>query len=338
MKKIILTAASLVVVAGFAVAQAEVTYGDVAVVNTPDSTVVVAEEVTGYTSSGAKKAKSAADAKKAVAKEQLSSQKAYQEKMGAKATQKANEAALKKGEPKLKTNTVTTTTDVYDISTKNKKGTTDYGIVEQTVTDGAGNTTRMGGVVYEKYTPSKVARANEKGREISVAGGFVSSFNKDDRHDRYSTNGFGFNVNMLWDVTSHLGMGLDYMMLHPNSRSQDDDGEYRRYHHMQAHNIALAGKFTLNPWDSVQFYLPMGWGMMNARMKTSADTLSSSEDKWGTAFYAGLGVQYDITDTLFAGLEYRYTYAFISDKHLSDFARDKNLQFHSAFLRLGMRF
>ena len=58
----------------------------------------------------------------------------------------------------------------------------------------------------------------------------------------------------------------------------------------------------------------------------------------GASLYAGLGVQYDITSTLFAGLEYRYAYAFISDKHLSDFNKDKNLQFHNVFFRMGMRF
>ncbi|WP_428072313.1 hypothetical protein, partial [Candidatus Avelusimicrobium alvi] len=37
---------------------------------------------------------------------------AYQQKAGAAATKKANQASLKKGEPGLKTTKVTTTTDV----------------------------------------------------------------------------------------------------------------------------------------------------------------------------------------------------------------------------------
>jgi opacity protein-like surface antigen len=113
----------------------------------------------------------------------------------------------------------------------------------------------------------------------------------------------------------------------------------RHYKDIYAHNIALAGKYTLNAWDSLHVYVPMGVGMMNARMKTHHEgTGSSSRDKWGASGYIGLGMQYDLTSSLFMGLEYRYTYAFINDKDLTFFDRDKRLQFHSAFLRMGMRF
>ena len=82
----------------------------------------------------------------------------------------------------------------------------------------------------------------------------------------------------------------------------------------------------------------MGVGMANARIKSVTDTLNTSENKWGASFYAGLGVQYDITCWMFAGLEYRYNYAFISDKDLTPFHKDRNLQFHTAMMRVGMRF
>lgn len=262
---------------------------------------------------------------------------AYQQKAGAAATKKANQASLKKGEPGLKTTKVTTTTDVYDVSATDKKGTVDYGVVEQTITGPSGKTT-TGGVVYSNYTPSKAARTNAKKMEVSVAGGETYSFNKDNRKDRYATNGLAGGVSALWNMSDNFALGVDYMMLHPRAKSHDQDGEYRRYKDNYLHAVSLAGKYTLNAWDSWRVYIPMGWGMMNARMKTSAADNSSSKDKWGTGFYAGLGLQYDITDSLFAGLEYRYTYAFISDKHLSDFGRDKDLQYHSAFFRVGMRF
>ena len=54
--------------------------------------------------------------------------------------------------------------------------------------------------------------------------------------------------------------------------------------------------------------------------------------------YAGIGMQYDVTAALFVGLEYRYTYAWISDKDLTPAHKDKNLQYHNAMLRVGMRF
>lgn len=261
---------------------------------------------------------------------------AYQHKAGAAATQKANAASLKKGEPRL--NASTTTTNVYNVSATDKRGTTDYGVMEQTVTNAQGSTT-TNAVLYDEYTPSKAARVNERDMEVSVAGGVSYTFNKDDRKDRYAKNGFGANMNMLWNMTPNFAMGLDYMMLHPGTKSHNKDGQARNYKDFYLHSIALGGRYTLNAWDNWRVYLPMGWGMMQARMKTTTDAGDrSSKDKWGTGFYAGLGLQYDISTDLFAGLEYRYTYAFISDKHLSDFGRDKDLQFHSLFLRLGMRF
>ncbi len=261
----------------------------------------------------------------------------YQQKAGAAATQAANEASLKQGEPQLKVNKTTTTTSVYDSSVRNKKGTTDSVIVEQSVTNAQGQTT-TDGAVYESYTPSKAARTNENRMEVSIAAGETYSFNKDNRQDRYGSNGLAGNVNMLWHITPNFALGADYMMLHPSNKSYNHDGESRNYDDIYLHGISLAGKYTLNAWDNWRVYVPMGWGMMNARMKTHSAAAHSSQDKWGTGFYAGLGVQYDISARLFAGLEYRYTYAFISDSDLSAYGRDKDLQYHSAFFRVGMRF
>ena len=340
-KKWILAALGVAFCASVAFAQTgSVTYGEVDVVGNAEGAVVVGEEVT-YPTQAAKAAKQSADAKKAAAKkvvaEQKSAAKAYQEKVGAVATQKANDASLKKGEPTLKTNVTTTTTDVYDVRVKDKKGTTDYGIVEERVTNAKGTTT-TGGVIYTNYTPSKVARANEKAMELSFAAGGTYLSNKDSFDDRYGKRGFAAGVSLLKEKSPHFAWGLDYMMLHPKGRKHDTDGVYRHYKSIYGHNIALAGKLTLNAWDNLQFYLPMGVGMMNARMKTHATMDGNSKNKWGASGYIGLGMQYDLTASLFMGLEYRYTYAWINDKNLSGFDRDKNLQFHTAFFRVGMRF
>ncbi len=314
-----------------------VTYGEATVVSGPNGTMVVEEEV-AYPTQASKNVKQAADAKKAAAKKVMTDSKAYQEKVGAKATQKANEASLKKGEPALKVNRTTTTTNVYDVSVTDKKGTTDYGIVEETVTNAQGSKT-SGGVIYSNYTPSKEGRANEKKMEVSLAAGMGLSMNEDRLSDRYSTNGFVAGASVLSEVSPHFSWGLDYMMLHPHGRTYHEPTAERHYKDIYAHNIAVAGKYTINAWDSLHLYVPMGIGLMNARMKTHhAGTGSSSKDKWGASGYIGLGVQYDLTASLFMGLEYRYTYAFINDRDLTFFDRDKNLQFHSAFLRMGMRF
>lgn len=253
------------------------------------------------------------------------------------ATQAKNAASLKKGEPALKVNKTTTTTDVYDVSVKNKRGTTDYGVVEQTVTGPHGKKT-TDGVIYSAYAPSKAARANAKKMEVSLAGGVTMPYNKDNRDGRYGKTGLAGSLSVLHNVNDYLAVGLDYMMLHPHGRTHGNGLDQRHYHGMYAHNIAVAGKLTLNPWDNFQIYSPMGAGMMNARMKTVIDGSDDSENKWGAALYVGLGAQYDLTDCLFAGLEYRYTYGFISDKDLTSQHKDRDLQFHTLLLRVGMRF
>lgn len=328
MNKHWMIAAAACLFAGAAFAQDSVTYGEIAVVRGADGTVVMGEEVTA--SKEAKAAKKAAEAKKASAKAQM---KAKQASAGAKATEAANKASLKKGEPKLKVNTTTTTTNVYDVSMTDKKGTADYGIIEESVTNAQGQTT-TDGVAYSNYTPSRAARANEKRGEVSFAVGQTYSFNKDSDKDRYATNGIAAGASVLWDMAPHFGMGFDYMFLNPDGKSHHG----RDYHKFRAHNIALGGKYTLNVWDNLRVYMPMGAGLMNARLKTSDAASSTSKDKWGASLYTGLGLQYDLSANMFAGLEYRYTYAFISDKHLSDFGRDKDLQFHTVFFRLGTRF
>lgn len=260
-----------------------------------------------------------------------------QQAAGAKATQVQNAASLKKGESKLKVDTTTTQTDHYNVSVTNKKGTTDYGMVEQTVTNPQGKQT-TDGVIYSSYQPSKAARANDEKMEVSLAAGTVMSYNKDNQNDRYGSMGLAAGLTALYDVSDHLAFGLDYMMLHPRAKTHGDGANERRYHGMYAHDISLAGKLALNPWDNFQVYIPMGAGMMNARMKTRQNGVSDNHDKWGASLYAGLGMQYDITYWMFAGLEYRYTYGFISDKDLTPLHKDRNLQFHTFMFRMGMRF
>lgn len=260
-----------------------------------------------------------------------------QAQMGKRAVKKAN-AAVAADKAAMTTKGVqTTNTDVYDVTTTNKKGTVNYGVVQQTTTGPLG-TARDGGVAYATYTPSKAALTNEKDAEVSFAAGGTYSFNNDDRGDRYVKPGFAAGANVLWDMDPHFGLGFDYMFLNPDGRKYQKEDTVRSYHRVRAHNIALAGKFTLNTWDNWRVYIPMGAGMMNARMKTDSTAGKTSKDKWGASVYGGLGLQYDITADMFIGLEYRYVYAFLSDKHLSDYGRDSNLQFHNAFLRLGMRF
>ncbi|MCQ2410861.1 MAG: outer membrane beta-barrel protein [Elusimicrobiaceae bacterium] len=337
MKKIHITVLALVfllmvslVFAQPAATQTVVT-GDASAVNTPSGVIVTGEQVAVTTPLPKP---TTTHAHKAVSNQV---QAARSQAAGMRATHAANEASLKKGEPKLKVNTTTTTTDVYDVSVHNKKGTTDYGIAEQTVTGPKGKQTSEG-IIYSTYQPSKAAQANEKTMELSLAGGQTWPYSKDSRNDRYGTNGLAADISLLHRMSDHLAVGLDYMMLHPRAKTHETGVEQRHYHGFYSHNISLAGKLTLNPWGTLQVYMPMGVGMANARLKTDADGLRTNESHWGAAFYAGLGMQYNITCWMFAGLEYRYTYDFIKDKDVTPFAKDRNLQFHTLLLRVGMRF
>ena len=304
--------------------------GDVSAVNTPNGVVVQGEQVAVTVPiQGARHM-----THKAVAHHTV---KANQQAVGAKDTQADNAASLKKGTPKVKVNKTTTETDVYDMRTKNKKGVTDYEVVEKTVTNPQGKQTTEG-VVYSAYTPSKAALTNDKKMEVSLAGGVTRFVNKDNQGNRYGAAGLVGGISALRNVNDYLALGVDYTMFHPGSKTHGSGVTEVRYDGMYAHDISLAGKLTLNPWDNFRVYLPMGVGMMNARMRTKASGLRTDEDKWGAAFYVGAGMQYDVTCWMFAGVEYRYTYGFISDKDLTPLHKDDNLQFHSLMLRVGMRF
>ncbi|WP_428073685.1 outer membrane protein [Candidatus Avelusimicrobium luingense] len=335
MKKIHITALAIVflLMVSLVFAQSgEKTYvsGDISAMDVPGGVIVQGEQVAVTVPMQGASARSAK--KPAAHRVQVNQQAA-----GAKATHVQNAASLKKGEPKLTVQTGSTETDVYDVRVKNKRGTTNYGVVEQTVTNPKGKQ-QTEGIVYESYSPSKSARTNDKKMEVSLAAGQVVSYNKDTFSDRYSSNGLAASVSMLYHMNNYLAVGLDYMMFHPAEKSHNTGIDERHYHAMYAHDISLAGKLTFNPWSNFRIYSPMGVGMMNARMKSTVFGVDESNDKWGAAFYIGAGMQYDVTDWMFAGLEYRYAYGFISDKNLTSTHKDRDLQFHTLMLRLGMRF
>ena len=234
------------------------------------------------------------------------------------------------------------TTTVYDVTTKNKRGTTEYGMVEQTQTTPQGGTRMISQMEYGQYTPSKMALANDKKAEVSIGVGGVYSFNKDTEGARLSDMGMAYTGQVLWDMSDHLALGADYMLLTPDGRSNNRKGNYN-YDTLRLNSIALAGKYTINAWDSWRVYIPMGVGAAQVRMKSSGTRdgvyTAESTDKWGLDLFAGLGLQYNISADVFVGLEYRYTVAFVKGEDLNRYyGKDNYMQFHSAFLRLGTRF
>lgn len=244
-------------------------------------------------------------------------------------------------QPRMRT-VQTDTTTVYDVTTTNKKGTTQYGMVEQTRSTPQGGTRVISQTQYSDYTPSKMALANEKHAEVSIGLGASYSFDKDKAGARMTELGLAATGQALWDISDHFALGADYMLLNHDSRTNHRQGTYK-YDKLRLNSIALAGKYTINAWDTWRLYIPMGVGAAQARMKSSGvrngEYTAQSSDKWGLDLFAGLGLQYNLSKDIFMGLEYRYTVAFVKADDLNRYyGKDNYLQFHSAFFRIGTRF
>lgn len=196
------------------------------------------------------------------------------------------------------------------------------------------------GHVAHKADPSHTDMHDKKW-EVSVGVGGSYSFAKDTYDARISDMGLAGGVQMLWNANKHLALGFDYTMMAPQSHSNNRGGNYN-YSKLRAHHMGLAGKFTFANWHKMSFYSPMGIGMSNLRLKGSGTrdgvTTSENKDKWGMNFYIGAAMQYDLTDDLFIGLEYRYYMPFIQTDDLNKYGKDRYMDFHTAFLRMGMRF
>lgn len=229
----------------------------------------------------------------------------------------------------------------HDMTTTNKMGTTKEGSMKHTQTTPAHGTRVISESSYKHHTPSAMARSHELKRELTLGMGGSYSFAKDSKGARLSDMGLSGGVQMMWHTSPHLAIGMDYAALTTQPRSNSRGGNYGDKH-FHAHNLSLAGKLTLNPWSRMQVYVPMGVGMSQVSLKGAGTrdgvTSAESDHKWGLGMYAGLGMQYNLTDTLFMGLEYRYHLAFVKTDDLNRYGRDRYTDFHSAMLKVGMRF
>ena len=233
----------------------------------------------------------------------------------------------------------TDTTTVYDVTTTNKRGTTEYGVVEQTESTPRGGTRLVNQMEYSDYTPSMMSLANAKKGELSLAFGMSQSYSKDTHGTHFADLGMGGNAQLLFRAGEKLSLGLDYMLLTPH----DNKGKGYSYEKLRLNGVAFAGKYTFNPYDRLNFYLPMGIGMAQVRLKGHGERegvyTSESRDKWGLDMFAGLGMQYNLSESVFLGMEYRYVVAFVTSDDLNRYyGKGHYLQFHNAFLRFGMRF
>lgn len=229
----------------------------------------------------------------------------------------------------------------HDTTTTDKKGTTQSGSMTHTQTTPKHGTKVISHHDYHHHTPSDMAVSNDKKWESSIGLGGSYSFAKDSYDARISDMGLAAGMQFMWRANPHLAFGLDYTMMAPQHRSNNRGGHYD-YKNLRAHHMSVAGKYTINAWDKINFYIPMGVGASKISLKGSGirDGVASSQSDshWGVSLYAGLGMQYTLTDDLFLGVEYRYYMPFIKTNDLNDYGKDRYMDFHGAFLRLGMRF
>ena len=183
--------------------------------------------------------------------------------------------------------------------------------------------------------------SHDKMGELSLGIGGAYSFAKDDYGTRMSDMGLAGGMQLMWHMNKHLAIGFDYTMMAPQAHSDLRGGAYD-YNKLRAHHIDLAGKLTVLNWDKMSIYSPMGVGMSKIALKASGTRggvpVAGSNDKWGFNFYIGAGMQYDLTDDLFLGVEYRYYMPFIKGDDLSSYGKDRYMDFHNIGLRMGMRF
>ena len=194
---------------------------------------------------------------------------------------------------------------------------------------------------HENSPPAHPAAHHEKMGELSLGMGGNYSFAKDNRGTRMSDMGLAGGMQLMWHLNKHLAVGMDYTMMAPQAHSDFRDGAFD-YNKLRAHHMDLAGKLTLLKGDKMSFYSPMGVGMSHISLKSSGTRdgapVAESKDKWGMNFYIGAGMQYDLSDGLFVGVEYRYYMPFIKTDDLSRFGKDRYMDFHNIGLRMGMRF
>ena len=191
------------------------------------------------------------------------------------------------------------------------------------------------------YATMHHKNTHDKKWESSLGIGGSYSFAKDNYDARMSDMGLAGGMQIMRHMNKYLALGLDYTMMAPQAHSDSRGGDYD-YSKLRAHHMDLAGKLTVAHWNKMSFYSPMGIGMSRLELKSGgtrdAVTTSESKDKWGFNFYIGAGMQYDLTDDLFVGLEYRYYMPFVKTEDLSSYGKDHYMDFHNVGLRMGMRF
>lgn len=145
------------------------------------------------------------------------------------------------------------------------------------------------------------------------------------------TAGIGFTRN----IVSFFGLGLDGNYAQLGDGKKDADKSYYR---TGVATGLVTGRFTFFPSQATRLYIPFGAGIGHTftRLK-KADGSHVTTDGTDLAQMVGVGLEFDLDDTLIFGAEGRYYLIEADDEFKKAF--DKKRYHHLLFmLKVGFRF
>lgn len=129
-----------------------------------------------------------------------------------------------------------------------------------------------------------------------------------------------------------LGVGIEIDEL-PQTHDKLNVYTYEAKGKLSARKIMLLGRLNLNPQHSVRAYIPFGVGYARLKGEMELDlggaSFSLEESKDELAYFAGFGLEFNITQTVSLGLEARY--------NSFDFM-DENFMYLNGLAKLNIKF
>lgn len=170
---------------------------------------------------------------------------------------------------------------------------------------------------------------------------------------RWAKAGIASELSYTYFVNEYVGVGLalgNGMFFDKKTSFAYSGGSTENIKtKMNTWSALITGRFNVNPQSAVRFYIPLGLGYMRAKgtikdtwvdgEDTESDTMSARSNSFG--WFAGLGVETDITENWLVGAELRYTaFRFDTNKYMEEepFGGSRGYGYGSVMLKAGYRF
>ncbi len=185
---------------------------------------------------------------------------------------------------------------------------------------------------------------------ISVLGGFAVPTSEygfspsdyglyfDDENFDYGDVGPTYGLQIMHYLTKNIGLGLEF-----------NAANYQKVEYTfsvgavsetvktsaDKYSLFLVGKFNFAPDAKTRLYIPVGAGFAKYKGKVDFDVFGEEEQSsTKPALYAGLGVESDLNDIFFWGLEARYNHWWMDDDKFTD---TNYLSDISLMLKIGVK-